>query len=109
MQKVQEERAKIYNRNRIQIDIDFGNDQSFRSLVVSHPSSCTTSLTNLESSTVSNTVSEIEEIVSNKCKIDSLSERGTTLVDVEFTTFKWEALHPESSIPSFDSDRCLKE
>ena len=52
---------------------------------------------------------EFEEIVSNECKIDSLSERGTTLVHVELTTFKWEALDPESSRPGADSDRCLKK
>ena len=77
-----------------ELNIDFGNDQTFRSHVVNHPSSCITSLTNLESSAVTNAISEIEEIVSNECKIDSLRERGTALVDVEFTTFKWEALHP---------------
>ena len=42
-------------------------------------------------------VSLIEEVVSNKCKIDSLSKRGITLVDVELTAFEWEALLPESS------------
>ena len=66
-------------------------------------------LTNSNSSTVTDTVSEIEEIVSNKFKIDSLSKRGTALVDVELTTFKWEALDPESSRPGADSCRCLKK
>ena len=82
-----------------ELDIDFGVDQTFRPLVVNHPSSCTSFLTNLEPSTVTDTVSEIEEVVSNKCKIDSLSERRTALVDVEITTFKWEALHSESFRP----------
>ena len=63
--------------------------------VVNHPTSCTSSLTNPESSTVINTVSLIEEVVSNECKIDSLSKRGITLVDVELTAFEWEALLPE--------------
>ena len=92
-----------------ELDIDFGNDQTFRPLVVNHPSSCTSPLTNSKSSTITDRVSEIEEVVSNECKIDSLSERGATLVDVELTAFKWEALHPESSRPGVDSDRCLKK
>ena len=40
---------------------------------------------------------------------DSLSKRGIALEDVELTKFKWEALHPESSRPAVDSDRCLKK
>ena len=64
----------------------------------------------MESSTVAVTVSEIEEIVTNESKIESFSETGTDLVDVELTTtFKWEGLHPESSRPGIDSKRCLKK
>ena len=92
-----------------ELDIDFGTDQTFWSLVVNHPACCTSSLTNSESSTVTDIASEIEEIVSNECKIDNLSERGTALVDVELTTFKWEALHRGSSIPGVDLCRCLKK
>ena len=92
-----------------ELDIDFGIDQTSRPLVVNHPSSCTSSLTNSEPSAVTDTVSRIEEVVSNECKIDRLSERGTALVDVKLTAFKWVALHPESSRPGVDSDRCLKK
>ena len=53
--------------------------------------------------------SEIVEVVANECKIDSLSERGTALVDVELTAFKWEAVHPESSKQGVNLDRCLKK
>ena len=98
----------MYKDIQQELDIDFGIDQTFRSLVVNYPSSCTSSLTNSESLTVTDTVYEIEEIVSNESKIDSVRERGTVLVDVEFTTFKWEALHPEPFKPGVDSDRCLK-
>ena len=92
-----------------ELDINFGIDQTFRPLAVNHPISCSSLLKNLESSTVTDTVSEIEEVVSNECKIDSLSERRTALVDVELTTFKWGALHSESFRPGLDSDRCLKK
>ena len=92
-----------------ELDIDFGIDQTFRPLAVSHLSSCTSSLTNSESSTVIDTVSEIEGVILNECKIDSLRERGTALVDAELTAFKWEARHPESSRTGVDSDRCLKK
>ena len=61
--------------------------------MVNHRSSCTSSFTNSESSTVTDTVSEIEEVVSNECQIDSLSETGTALVDVELTAFEWEGFH----------------
>ena len=40
---------------------------------------------------------------------DSLSKRGIALEDFELAKFKWEALHPESSRPAVDSDRCLKK
>ena len=92
-----------------ELGINFEIGQTFRPVVVNHQSICARSLTNLISSTVTDTVSETEELVSNACKIDSLSERGTTLVDVELTTFKWEGLHPESSRPATDSHRCLKK
>ena len=92
-----------------ELDIDFEIDQTFKPVVVNHPSRCTSSLTNLESSTVTDTGSEIEEVISNKCKIYSLSERRTALVDVELTTFKWEALHSESFRQGVNSDRCLKK
>ena len=91
------------------MDINFGIYQTLRHLVVNHPSSCISSLTNSESSIVTDTVSEIEEIVSNECEIDSLSERGAALVDFEFSTFKWEALHRESFRPCVDSKTCLKK
>ena len=45
-----------------ELDIDFGIDQTFRALIVNHPSSCTSLLTSFESSTVTNTVFEIEEV-----------------------------------------------
>ena len=90
-----------------ELDIDFRIDQTFRPLMINHPSSCTSSLRDSESSTVTDTVSEIEGNVSNECKIDSLNERGNALVDAELTTFKWEAFHPESSRPGVD--RCLKK
>ena len=48
-----------------ELDIDFGTDQTFSPLFVNHPSSCISSFTNSESSTVTDTVSEIEEVVSN--------------------------------------------
>ena len=96
----------VYKDVQQGLNIDFGIDQT---LVVNHPNSCTSSLTNSESSTVRDTVSEIQEFVSYECEIDSLSERGTALVDVELAAFKWEALHPESSRPGVDSDRCLKK
>ena len=51
--------------------IDFGIDQIFRPLVINHPSSRTSSINNSKSSTITDTVSEIEEVVSNECKIDS--------------------------------------
>ena len=92
-----------------ELGIDFEIGQTFRPVVVNHQSSCTRSLTNLISSTVTDTVSETKELVSNACKIDSLSERGTALVEVELTTFKWEVLHPESSRPATGSHRCLKK
>ena len=44
------------------LDIDSGIDQAFRSLFVNYPSSCTSSLTNSESSAVTDTVSKIEEV-----------------------------------------------
>lgn len=92
-----------------ELDIDFGIDLTFRPLVINHPSSCTSSLTNSESSTFTDIASEIEDIVSNGCRIGSLSERETALVDVELTTFQWGALHSESSRPGVDSDRCLRK
>ena len=49
-----------------ELDIDFEIDQTFRPLVVNHTSSCTSLLANLESSTVTDTVSEIEKVVSNE-------------------------------------------
>ena len=48
-----------------ELDIDFGINQTFRPLVVSHLNSCTSSPTNSVSSTVADTVCEVEEIVSN--------------------------------------------
>ena len=92
-----------------ELDIDFGTDQIFRLLIVNHPSSCISSLINSESSTVTDTVSEIEEVVSNEFETDRLRERGTALVDVKPTAFKWKALHPESSRPGVNSDRYLKK
>ena len=71
----------VHKDVRQELDIDFGIDQTFRPLVVNHPSSCTSSLTNSESLTVTDTVSEIG-VVSNECKIDSFSRRGTALVNV---------------------------
>ena len=62
-----------------ELNLDFRTEQTFRALVVSHPSSYTSSVKNSESSTVTGTASEMEEIVSNECKIDSLSKRGTAL------------------------------
>ena len=44
------------------LDIDSGIDQAFRSLFVNYPSSYTSSLTNSESSAVTDTVSKIEEV-----------------------------------------------
>ena len=92
-----------------ELDIDFGIDLTFRSLVINHPSSCTSLLTNSESSTFTDITPEIEDTVSNGCRIGSLSERETALVDVELTTFQWGALRPESSRPAVDSDRCFKK
>ena len=92
-----------------ELDIDFGTDQIFRLLIVNHPSSCISSLINSESSTVTDTVSEIEEVVSNEFETDRLRERGTALVDVKPTAFKWKALHPKSSRPGVNSDRYLKK
>ena len=90
----------VYRDVHEELNIDFGIDQTF--FVANHPNSCTSSLTNLEFSTVTDTVSETEEIVSNECKIDSLRKRGTALVDVEITTCKGKALHPESPRPVVD-------
>ena len=41
-----------------ELDIDFGTDQTFRPTVVNHRSSCTSLLTNSESSTAKDTVSK---------------------------------------------------
>ena len=87
----------------------FCESDSFSPLIVNHPSSCISSLINSESSTVTETVSEIEEVVSNEFKIDSLSERGTALVDVKPTAFKWKALHPELCRPGVNSGRYLEK
>ena len=92
-----------------ELDINFGIDQTFRLLIINHPSSCTSSFKNLESSAAADTVSEIDEVLSNVYKVYSVSERGTVLVDVELTRFEWEALHLESSRQGVDSDRCLKK
>ena len=104
VEKVHKECTKMYNKNWTLI-----LELTFRPLVVNYPSSFTRSLTNSKSSKVTDTFSEIEEVISNEYKIDSLSERGTAMVDVELTAFKCEALYPESSRPGVDLDRCLKK
>ena len=87
----------------------FRVSSEFKEICASSMSENRISLTNSEFSTVTDTVSETEEIVSNECKIDSLSERGTVLVDIKLTTFKWDALHPESSRSEVDSADASKK
>ena len=58
--------GQVHKDVQHELDVDLGTDQNFRPLVVNNPSSCTSLLTNSESSTVTDTVSEIEEFVSNE-------------------------------------------
>ena len=65
----EEGRGGVHKDVQEELDIDFGTDQTFRPLVVNHPSSRTSLLTNSEFSTVTDTVSEVEEVIPNECKI----------------------------------------
>ena len=57
-----------------ELDIDFGIDQTFRSLVIIHPSSCTSSLTNSESSTVPDTVLKLKKSFQMNVKLTALGK-----------------------------------
>ena len=105
VQKVQEECTKMWQGP----DIDFRVDQTIGPIVVNYPSSYSCAITNSTFTTVTNTCSKIEKIISVESGIDTLSEGGTALVDDKPSALQWESLHTKPIRPGLDSNRCLKE